>query len=247
MRCFKLFVVMAVFGMAFVGCSGSKQHKDASWTQKPSSLKVVFTTPEILNKEKDSDGSNEWTVFPWYYASTSEIAVPGTTAGSRDTLMISENMKKLSEWFSSNVDNTLKFNSNVHYTVEKISKDNVLYSDELLDGDSLRVSKPASMSDAEVYMILDSIEMKSYQNLSLYNSGLGTPAFPIAVMGYRTNNCVKISASYAFYDAKAGKRMDFGRLEEDQCSKETVIEHDWVNVLRDLVLHAIDKTPIAQF
>jgi hypothetical protein len=41
--------------------------------------------------------------------------------------------------------------------------------------------------------------------------------------------------------------MDFGRLDEDQCSKERVIEHDWVNVLRELILHMIEKTPIAQF
>ena len=208
MKCVKLFVSLAVFGLAFAGCSGSKQHKDASWTQKPSSLRVVFTTPEILNKEKDSDGSNEWTVFPWYYASTSDVAIPGTTAGSRDTLMMSENMKKLSEWFSSNVDNTLKFNSSVHYKIEEISKDGVTYSEELLDGDSLRVSKPASMSDeAEVYLIFDGIEMKSYQDFSLYNAGLSTPTIPMPVMGYRTDNCVKISASYAFYDVKAGKRM----------------------------------------
>ena len=28
---------------------------------------------------------------------------------------------------------------------------------------------------------------------------------------------------------------------------ERVIEHDWVNVLRELILHMIEKTPIAQF
>ena len=251
MRLVKLMIPM-VLATAILGCSGTKQHKDASWTQKPASMNVLFTEPVVLNKEKDSEDSKEWTVFPWFYTSANDASGMSTfsekTLDSRDTLMMSENMEKMKEWFSNNVDNTLKFNSNVHYKLDGISKDSVTYSVEVLDGDSLRVPKPVSMSDgAEVYFVLDSIEMKSYQNLNLYNSGLSTPAFPIPVMGYRTNNCVKISASYAFYDAKAGKRMDFGRLDEDQCSKERVIEHDWVNVLRELILHMIEKTPIAQF
>ena len=73
MRLVKLMIPM-VLATAILGCSGTKQHKDASWTQKPASMNVLFTEPVVLNKEKDSEDSKEWTVFPWFYTSANDAS-----------------------------------------------------------------------------------------------------------------------------------------------------------------------------
>ena len=242
MRVVKLFVVLALLGLAFVGCSGSKQHKDASWTAKPSNLQVVFTAPVVVDSTKDN-----CPMFPWYFTNANVAGGARTTICEKDVLMLPGEMKKMSEWFLSNVDNTLKFNSSSHYKISEISKDLVSYSEKDVDGEKLRVPVLKSMSDsADVYMVLDSIRLKSKirvkEGASTYMASVD-----MNVGSTINNNCVYISASYAFYDVKTAKPLDYGYLEESQCSDQMVIEHDWVNVLRDLILHMIDKTPVAQF
>ena len=168
MRITKTFLILALMGFAFVGCSNSRQHKDPSWTAKPANMQVVFTAPVIMDTEKDSDGSNDWPIFPWYYTSENRLPAAGPSAlpiATKDSLMLPDEMKKMSEWFSSNVDNTLKFNSNVHYKVSEISKDEVSYSEQVADGENIRVPMPKSMDSAEVYMVLDSIYLKSYVSM----------------------------------------------------------------------------------
>ena len=249
MKFVKTFLILAAFGMAFVGCSNSRQHKDPSWTAKPANMQVVFTAPVIMDTEKDADGANDWPIFPWYYTSKNRLSSMGPSPlpiATKDSLMLPDEMRKMSEWFISNVDNTLKFNSNVHYKVSEIAKDEISYSEQAADGENLRIPMPKVMDSAEVYMVLDSIYLKSYVSM---REGAGTNMMSVGLTVGSTinNNCVQISAYYAFYDSKTAKRLDCGFLEEKQCADQRVMEHDWQNVLRDLVLHAIDKTPIAQF
>jgi hypothetical protein len=239
MRNARLFVAFALLGLAFVGCSGSKQHKDPSWTTKPSNLQVVFTAPVVLDSAKDN-----CPMFPWYYSS---VSVAPATICEKDVLMLPEEMKKMSDWFLNGVDNTLKFNSSSHYKISEVSKDLVSYSEKEVDGETVRVPMLKSMSDsADVYMVLDNIQLKS--NVSVREgASMNLMSVGMTVGSTINSNCVHISASYAFYEMKTTKTLDYGYLEESQCSDQMVIEHDWQNVLRDLILHAIDKTPIAQF
>lgn len=241
MRNLKLFVALALLGLVFAGCSASKQHKDPSWTAKPSNLQVVFTAPVVLDSAKDN-----CPIFPWYY-STSNVAGGVNTICEKDALMVPEEMKKMSEWFLNNIDNTLKFNSSSHYKISEISKDLVSYSEKVADGEKLRVPVLKSMSDsADVYMVLDSIRLKSNIRV-MEGASTNLVSVGMTVGSTINNNCLHISASYAFYEVKTAKTLDYGYLEESQCSDQNVIEHDWQNVLRDLILHMIDKTPIAQF
>jgi len=240
----RVMLFCSLLGMSFVGCSNSRQHKDPSWTAKPANLQVVFTGPTILNTEKDSD-ENDWPIFPWYYTST--MGKSPLPLATKDVLMLPEEMKKMSEWFSSNVDNTLKFNSNVHYKVNEVSKNDISYSEQDAGGDNIRVPKLTSMPDGDdVYMVLDSIQLKSYVNV-MQGASTTMTSVGLTVGSTVNNNCVQISASYAFYEAKTAKLLDYGFLEEHQCADKKVLEHDWQNVLRDLILHTIENTPIAQF
>ena len=107
MKFAKIFLILAVFGMAFIGCSNSRQHKDPSWTAKPANMQVVFTAPIIMDTEKDANGLNDWPIFPWYYTSESRLSSMGPSPlpiATKDSLMLPDEMKKMSEWFSSNVD-----------------------------------------------------------------------------------------------------------------------------------------------
>lgn len=202
------FLILAAFGLAFIGCSNSRQHKDPSWTAKPANMQVVFTAPAPI------------------------VLDFATESG------------KLAEWFSSNIDNTLKFNSNVPYKVSKISKDLLSYSEKDADGEKVRVPVLKTMSDSvDIYMVLDSIQLTSDIGV---RAGAGTTMMS-TVGPMIKNNCAHVSASYAFYEVKTGKPLDYGYLDESQCSDQKVIEHDWQNVLRKLILHIINKTPIAQF
>ena len=242
MRNVKLFVALALCGLALVGCSASKQHKDPSWTAKPSNLQVVFTAPVVLDSAKDN-----CPMFPWYYSASGVAGGGAKTICEKDALMLPDEMKKMSEWFLSNVDNTLKFNSSSHYKISEVSKDLVSYSEKDADGEKFRIPVLKSMSDsADVYMVLDSIRLKSNIRV-MEGASTNLVSVGMSVGSTINNNCVHISASYAFYEVKTAKPLDYGYLEESQCSDQNVIEHDWQNVLRDLILHMIDKTPIAQF
>lgn len=216
MRFAKTLLVLALICFCLVGCYNSRQHKDPSWTAKPSMLQVVYTVP----------------VIP-------------------DSIELPESMKTLSSWIWSNVDNTLKFNAGSHYKLNEISKDLVSYSNHEADGDSILVPKLNSMSDsADVYLIYDNFKFEPYTN---FVPGAAGPGFGMGggmMVGISTGSshgCVKISASYAYYDSKNGKLLDYGFLEESGCAEDKVFEHDWQNALRDLVMHSIEKTPVAQY
>ena len=58
----------------------------------------------------------------------------------------------MSEWFLSNVDNTLKFNSSVHYKVNEISKEDVSYSEVGDEGNKFRVPMMKSMPEKQDWL-----------------------------------------------------------------------------------------------
>ena len=51
MRLVKLMIPM-VLATAILGCSGTKQHKDASWTQKPASMNVFYGTCSFEQRKR---------------------------------------------------------------------------------------------------------------------------------------------------------------------------------------------------
>ena len=63
---------------------------------------------------------------------------------------------------------------------------------------------------------------------------------------YKSGEKVKVSANYAFYDAKSGKMLAFGFVEKDHFAEKRALEHDWVDVVRDMALQIIDQTPVGQ-
>ena len=186
-----------------------------------------------------------WTTKP------SMLQVVYTVPVIPDSLELPEPMKTISDWIWNNVDNTLKFNAASHYKLSEISKDLVSYSSLEAEGENIQVPKLNSMSDsADVYLIYDNFKFESFSNFVPGAAGAGmggATGFTVGMVAGTSHGCVRISASYAYYEVKSGKRLDYGFLEESHCAEDKAFEHDWQNALRDMVMHSIEKTPVTQY
>lgn len=159
-----------------------------------------------------------------------------------DTLGLPSAMKPISDWFKEKVDNTLKFNSNVPYDVAFVLKNEISHESEDMDGVNVKIPKIESMSDSfDVYLILDNVKM------SLKNTYRQTNLFVGGAYNFKSGEQTFGSANYVVYDVKTGKRLAYGRLDEKLYHKEVAAEQGWYDTVRQMVLHVIEKTPIAQF
>ena len=202
-----------------------------------------FAFVGCYNSRQHKDPS--WTTKP------AMLQVVYTVPVIPDSIELPETMKTLSAWIWSNVDNTLKFNATSHYKLNEISKDLVSYSSLEAEGENIQVPKLNSMSDSsDVYLIYDNFKFEPYTNFVPSGAGAGmgvATGIAVGLAAGTSHGCVRISASYAYYEVKSGKRLDYGFLEESGCAEEKAFEHDWQNALRDLVMHSIEKTPVAQY
>ena len=225
MKTFKLAVVALLAGLFFVGCSQTRQFVDPSWSQKPAKIKFLFTEP----------------VFA-------------------DTLGLPNAMKPISDWFKEKVDNTLKFNSNVPYDVAFVPENEISHESEDMDGVDVQIPKIESMSDSfDVYLILDNIKMSlknTYRQTNLFVGGADpsscqmadvAPAPGCYTYNFKSGEQTFGSANYVIYDVKTGKRLAYGHLDEKVYHEEVAAEQGWYDTVRQMVLHVIEKTPIAQF
>ncbi|MBQ5464248.1 MAG: hypothetical protein IIT53_09595 [Fibrobacter sp.] len=225
-------VIFSLALLLVAGCSSTRQFKDNTWTNKPSNMKAVFTKPVIV---QDSTESYELGSLWGFFKS------------EKDTAVVTDEMTSISAWFQKNLDNTFKFNLGVHYSIDEVSKEQISSVAEKMDGDDVNIPKLSSMSDSfEVYLVMDDIRLYKSQSYSQMSSvPMASVAGPAAPM-YKSGEKVKVSANYAFYDAKSGKMLAFGFVEKDHFAEKRALEHDWVDVVRDMALQIIDQTPVGQ-
>lgn len=223
------FILIAVV-LLLVGCSGTKQFKDASWTQKPANMKAVFTQPVFVPDSSLSFWKGEYV---------------------KDSLP--DEMKPISDWFLKNLDNTFKFNLSTHYSIAEVAKEQVSSFSVKLDGEDVSLPKLESMSDSfEVYLVIDDISMGKNASSSGMNAGMGPGigggmgvGMGVGTMTSSGEN-VKITARYAFFDVKTRKLLNFGFIEKGRFAEKKAVEHDWVDVLRDFTLEIIGQTPMGE-
>ena len=225
-----------------VGCSSERQFLDASWTQKPAKMKILFTEPNLVVGDKvvrSSDPVYEQTMtrfLVWFYKDDNKVEIPKT-------------MEVVSDWFRDKVDNVIQFNSNVPSIVERVSKKEISSDTENMDGVEVKIPKVQAMSDSfDVYLILDEIGMHiskvdSYMSTgtSLGSTGMSTP--PLRFQGEST----RIDANYVVYDVKTGKRLAYGHLEDGMYHEDVAAETGWYDNLRQLMLKILGSTPVTRF
>ena len=224
------------------GCSSERQFLDASWTQKPAKMKILFTEPNLVVGDKvvrSSDPVYEQTMtrfLVWFYKDDNKVEIPKT-------------MEVVSDWFRDKVDNVIQFNSNVPSIVERVSKKEISSDTENMDGVEVKIPKVQAMSDSfDVYLILDEIGMHiskvdSYMSTgtSLGSTGMSTP--PLRFQGEST----RIDANYVVYDVKTGKRLAYGHLEDGMYHEDVAAETGWYDNLRQLMLKILGSTPVTRF
>ena len=225
-----------------VGCSSERQFLDASWTQKPAKMKILFTEPNLVVGDKvvrSSDPVYEQTMtrfLVWFYKDDNKVEIPKT-------------MEVVSDWFRDKVDTVIQFNSNVPSLVERVSKKEISSDTENMDGVEVKIPKVQAMSDSfDVYLILDEIGMHiskvdSYMSTgtSLGSTGMSTP--PLRFQGEST----RIDANYVVYDVKTGKRLAYGHLEDGMYHEDVAAETGWYDNLRQLMLKILGSTPVTRF
>ena len=224
------------------GCSSERQFLDASWTQKPAKMKILFTEPNLVVGDKvvrSSDPVYEQTMtrfLVWFYKDDNKVEIPKT-------------MEVVSDWFRDKVDTVIQFNSNVPSLVERVSKKEISSDTENMDGVEVKIPKVQAMSDSfDVYLILDEIGMHiskvdSYMSTgtSLGSTGMSTP--PLRFQGEST----RIDANYVVYDVKTGKRLAYGHLEDGMYHEDVAAETGWYDNLRQLMLKILGSTPVTRF
>lgn len=216
MRKLKLALAFASACALLVGCAAPRSVMDQGWTQKPANVKVVFTEPFIANPDDLQDD------LPDY-------------------------VNNFSDWYKAQLEaNFASQTTGVQYTVEKISQDKVKFEAAAVNGVNIKVPKIEEMdSQADVYLVMNDIWIGRVESATTCTTGGFNAAGGIG-MGTTCSQDKDFTGkgSFAYLDAKTGKRLGYGEIEAKSGYTFTVSQSDWLNVMTKTVSTMLENTPI---
>ena len=218
MRKIKLILTMAMACAFLVGCASKRAVIDASWVQKPSKVKIVFTEPFVANPDDLADDlPNYVNNFPDWYKAQIEA-------------------------------NLGNYSNGVLYSVEKVSRDDITYEASNVNGVNIKTPKFKTMDEsADVYLVMDDLWIGRTESETTCTTG-GFGAGGGFGMGTTCSSEKYFTGkgSYAFFDAKTGAKLGYGDFESKVGYTFAITQSDWVDVVKKSVDYMFSDTPIAK-
>lgn len=210
----KMYSMLALACAFLIGCAAPRVVVDPSWKEKPASVKVVFTEPFVANPEDLQDD------------------LPGYVDHFQD-------------WYLDQLlTNLAKFAKGVKFSGEMISRDKVKYESGAMEGGNVKVPKYDSMQgDADIYLVMDDLWIGRTEVQSTCSTGMGAAGGAGMSASCMTPALVN-KGSFAYYDAKTGKRLAYGDFQENMGFTFGVSANDWKNVLYMTSQTLLKKTPL---
>ena len=210
----KMYSMLALACAFLIGCAAPRVVVDPSWKEKPASVKVVFTEPFVANPEDLQDD------LPDY-------------------------VDHFQDWYLDQLlTNLAKFAKGVKFSGEMISRDKVKYESGAMEGGNVKVPKYDSMQgDADIYLVMDDLWIGRTEVQSTCSTGMGA-AGGAGMSASCMTPALANKGSFAYYDAKTGKRLAYGDFQEHKGFTFGVSANDWKNVLYKTSQTLLKKTPI---
>ncbi len=180
---------------------------DESWTQKPSKVNIVFSEPVLDNPNKFDDD------FPDF-------------AG------------KFNDWFIAELKSNLESQtSDIHYSMQKISKDKIKIEPALFKDENINVPKVTEMDkSADVYLVIDSIWVGGTSKETTCDvKGMEVPC---------DKHYLTAKGNFAYYDTKNGKRLGYGKIESNSTFRGMVTPGNWTGMINLTANKVLMGTPL---
>ncbi|MCQ2097807.1 MAG: hypothetical protein MJY87_07700 [Fibrobacter sp.] len=217
----KTIISVIVISLLFWGCAAPTYFKDSSWTEQPTSVKVVYVDPTISNPKQLTDGLPEYKddLGKWFENVVSE--------------KINEESRK-----------------KVKTSIEKVDASALSVQVVKLGEKDFEAPAYTNMDGADVYLVLSNIwfgsESEEYMTVQGNQASEAMQTTPYS--GVSAYNFFKAKARYAFYDAKTGKILAYG-VKEGKASLRSidVTGSDWDYATRGLIGDIVAFTPVVQW
>lgn len=226
----KLFCCAAFCAIAFTGCAKSNPtfFVDPTWTEKPASVTVAFTEPNVENKDDLEDDLKDYVenFSSWFQAEL-----------KKDLELVTKN--------------------SVAFDVRKANAEDFSVVTDSIMTDKYNMLKPNTMEGDGYYLVYSNVNFSrredAYDNAA-YNAhvaqnGYGAPVDPgknsMATAGATfTENGLWVNADYAFYNAKSGEKVAFGHWAVRSKFAYAMTTSDWEKCVMALVKKTLAKTPV---
>jgi hypothetical protein len=137
--------------------------------------------------------------------------------------------------------NLANFAKGVEFSGEMISRNQVVHEPGTMEGENVKVPKYDSMQgDADIYLVMDDLWIGRTEVWSTCSTGMGDATMSVECKVPAFAN----KGSFAYYDAKTGKRLAYGDFQEHKGFTFGVSANDWKNVLYKTSQTLLKKTPI---
>ncbi|PWJ71643.1 MULTISPECIES: hypothetical protein [unclassified Fibrobacter] len=217
----KSIISVIAISLLLWGCAAPTYFKDSSWTEQPTSVKVVYVNPTISNPQQLTDGLPEYkdNLGKWFENVVTEK-------------MDEESRKK------------------VKTSIELVDASALSVQIVKLGEKDFEAPAYASMNGADVYLVLSNIwfgcESEEYMTVQGNQASMAMQTTPYS--GVSAYNFFKAKARYAFYDAKTGKILAYG-VKEGKASLRSieVTGSDWDYATRALIGDIVAFTPVVRW
>ena len=153
-------------------------------------------------------------------------------------------VNNFSDWYKAQLEsNFASQTTGVQYFVEKISQDKVKFEAAAVNGVNIKVPKIEEMDNqADVYLVINDIWIGRVESGTTCSTGAGG-GFGMG-MTCTQNKDFTGKGNFAYFDAKTGKRLGYGDIEDKSSYSFTVSQSDWQNVMTKTVATMLENTPI---
>ena len=215
MKTLKLILVTLIACPFLTGCAlialfftaSPRTAVDESWTQKPSKVKIVFTEPVLDDPNKFDDD------FPDFVG-------------------------KFNDWFIAELKSDMESHtSDIHYSMQKISKDIVKIEPALFKDENINVPKVTEMEKtADVYLVMDSLWIGGTRKETTCNEkDLVVPCDKLYLTA---------KGNFAYYDTKSGKRLGYGKIESNSTYRGMMTRGNWTGMVNLTSKKVLLGTPL---
>lgn len=226
---FKTICCMAIAAVALTGCAKKPTFfVDPAWTEKPSSVTVEFTKPMVENQDDVQDDLEEYA-------------------------------DNFSAWFKAELtkDLNLVAKNSVPFDVREVGTDELVHETANIEETGFDMMKPMAMEGEGYYLVFSNVNFSrredAYENAAYNNhvaaNGYGASVNPgtnsMATAGATiTDKGLWIYADYAYYNAKTGERVAFGRWNIKSKFTYAMTRSDWEKCVLALVKKTLARTPV---
>ena len=216
-------IALVAFSIVLFGCAPRVPNffVEPTWTEKPTNVFVVYTEPVIENQDDLEDDLKDYA-------------------------------ENFDEWFNPELKKYLDLfaRNTVQFTLTKADSSQIVPDTAEIQDTNMIVPAFKGMEGNGVYLVLSNIVFSRREDSYMHHGFQTTMPNTNQNMNgdninnYYTENALWVSSDYAFYDAKTGDRLAFGRQSQRSRFTYAMTTGDWEKCVKGLAKKILLRTPL---